>query len=183
MLSPVPNSRRALAPQTLKLSCARARNDEIGFLRHAVLEYSSALEHKAARFPRNLPDDPLEADERGRAVAAVHHQVLDLPLARDVAGERLRDGGPSQLWLVLALTVGLLVPALDRESGVRNDLHVPTSVAKSSPKTGVSSPSGVRTGSLARLQGVIAIARPAGSRTSDRSARRRAWRPARRRTS
>src|SRR5881628_3430941 len=124
MLRPVPNSRRALAPQAAKLSCAGARNDEIGLLRHAVLEYSSALEHKAARFPCNVPDDPLEADERGRAVAAVHHQVLDMPLARDIAGERLCDGGPSQLWQALALTIRLLVPALDGESGVRNVLHV-----------------------------------------------------------
>src|SRR5881396_1870113 len=98
MLSPVPNSRRALAAQAPKLSCARARNDGIGLLRHAVLEYSSALEHKAARFPCNVPDDPLEADERGRAVAAVHHQVLDMAIARDITSERLRDGGPSQLW-------------------------------------------------------------------------------------
>src|SRR5438270_13751546 len=98
MLSPVSNSRRALAAQTPKRSCAGARNDEVGLLRRAVLEYSSALEHKAARFPCNVPDDPLEADERGRAVAAVHHQVFDMPLARDIAGERLCDGGPSQLW-------------------------------------------------------------------------------------
>src|SRR2546425_6328499 len=124
MLSPVPNSRRALAAQAPKLSCAGARDDEVGLLRRAVLEYSSALEHKAARFPCNVPDDPLEADERGRAVAAVHHQVFDMPLARDIAGERLGDGGPSQLWQVLALTIRLLVPALDGESGVRNVLHV-----------------------------------------------------------
>jgi hypothetical protein len=32
--------------------------------------------------------DPLEPDERSRAVAAVHHQVFDMPLARDVTGER-----------------------------------------------------------------------------------------------
>src|SRR6266851_1607978 len=118
MLSPVPNSRRALAAQAPKLSRAGARDDEIGLLRHAVLEYSSALKHEAARFPCNVPDDPLEADERGRAVAAVHHQVFDMPLARDIARERLCDGGPSQLWYVLALTIGLLVPALDGESGV-----------------------------------------------------------------
>src|SRR5207249_3977566 len=98
MLSPVPNSRRTLAAQASKLSCAGARNDDIGLLRHAVLEYSSALEHKAARFPCKVTDDPLEADECGRAVAAVHHQVFDMPLARDVAGECLCDGGPSQLW-------------------------------------------------------------------------------------
>src|SRR5207247_1336794 len=98
MLSPVPNRRRALAAQATKLSGSGARDNGIGLLRHAVLEYSSALEHKAARFPCNVPDDPLEADERGRAVAAVHHQVLDMPLARAIAGERPRDGGPSQLW-------------------------------------------------------------------------------------
>src|SRR5439155_26759793 len=105
-------------------------DDEVGLLRRAVLEYCSALEHKAARFPCNVPDDPLEADERGRAVAAVHHQVFDIPLAGDIAGERLCDDGPSQLWQVLALTIRLLVPAVDGESGVRNVLHVSTSSLK-----------------------------------------------------
>src|SRR5881409_663047 len=66
MLSPVPNRRRAFAAQAAKLSCTGPRDDEIRLLRRAALEYSSALEHKAARFPCNLPDDPLEADERGR---------------------------------------------------------------------------------------------------------------------
>src|SRR5664279_4751214 len=127
MLSPVSNSRRALTAQALKLPGAGARDDEIGLVRHAVLEFSSALEHEAARFPGKVPDDPLEADTRGRAVAPVHHQVFDMPLARNVAGERPHDGGPSQPWYVLALTVRLLVPALDGESGVRNLLHVPTS--------------------------------------------------------
>src|SRR5881409_2117847 len=98
MLSAVPNRRRALATQATKLSGSGARDDRIGLLRHAVLEYSSALEHKAARLPCNVTDHPLETDEPGRAVAAVHHQVLDLPLPRDIAGERLRDSGPSQLW-------------------------------------------------------------------------------------
>src|SRR5438067_10440816 len=98
MLSPVPKSGRALAAQASKLSGAGARDDGIGLLRHAVLEASSALEDKAARFPCNVSDDPLEADERGRAVAAVHHQVFDMPFARNIASERLCDGGPSQLW-------------------------------------------------------------------------------------
>src|SRR2546425_11196010 len=98
MLSPMPNSRRALAAKAPKLPRAGARDYEIGLLRHAVLEYSSALKHEAARFPCNVPDDPLEADERGRAVAAVHHQVFDMPLARDIAGKGLRDGGASESW-------------------------------------------------------------------------------------
>jgi hypothetical protein len=50
----------------------------------------------------------------------VHHQVLDMSLAHDIASERLRDHGPSQLWQILALAIGLLVPALDGESGVRD---------------------------------------------------------------
>src|SRR5436305_5590634 len=124
MLTPVPNSRRALASQASKLSCAGASNDEIGLLRHAVLECSSALKHEAARFPSNVSDDPLEADERGRAVAAVHHQVFDASLARDIACKCLCDGGPSQLRQVLAFTIRFLVPALDGESGVRNVLHI-----------------------------------------------------------
>src|SRR6266700_3791739 len=127
MHRPVPNSRRSFAAQASKLSCTGLRDDEIRLLRHAALEYSSALEHQAARFSCNVPDDPLEADERGRAVAAVHHQVFDMPFARDVADERLGDGGPSQLWQVLALTVRLLVPALDGESGVGNVFHLFTS--------------------------------------------------------
>src|SRR6266480_5402696 len=59
MLRPVANSRRAFAAQASKLSCTGPRDDEIGLLRRAALEYSSALEHKAARFPCNLPDDAL----------------------------------------------------------------------------------------------------------------------------
>src|SRR5438445_7420320 len=105
MLSPVPNARGALAAQASKLSGSGARDDGIGLLRHAVLEYSRALEHEAARFPCNVPDDPLEADERGRAVAAVHHQVLDVPLARDIACERLCDVGLSLILHVLDLYV------------------------------------------------------------------------------
>src|SRR5207249_11785992 len=126
MLSPVPNSRRAFAAQASKLSGTGPRDDEIRLLRRAALEYSSALQHEAARFPWNAPDDPLEADEGGRTVAAVHHQVFDMPLARDIATERLCDGGPCQLWQVLRLAIGLLVPARDAKSRVRSVLHVST---------------------------------------------------------
>src|SRR5881398_3442899 len=52
-----------LAAQASKLSGTGPRDDEIRLLRRAALEYSSALQHEAARFPCNLPDDPLEADE------------------------------------------------------------------------------------------------------------------------
>src|SRR5437660_9542226 len=103
MLSAVPNSRRALAAQIVKLSCAGAGNDEVGLLRHAILEYARALEHEAARSPSKMADNPLEADERCRPVAAVHHQVFDMPLARDITGKSLCDSGPSELWQVLTL--------------------------------------------------------------------------------
>src|SRR5216110_1693973 len=55
MLSPVPNSRRAFAAQASKLSGTGPRDDEIRLLRRAALEYSSALEHEAARFPATRP--------------------------------------------------------------------------------------------------------------------------------
>src|SRR5438128_11640206 len=98
MLSPVANSRLALAAQASKLSCAGARNDDIGLLRHTVLEYSSALEYKAARLPAKVPADPLEADECGRPVDAVHHQVFHMPLSRDLAGDRIFAGASRQLY-------------------------------------------------------------------------------------
>src|SRR5258708_35461654 len=107
MLRPVSNSRRALAVQAPKLSRAGARDDEVGLLSQAVLEYSRALEHETARFPCNVPDDPLEADESGRAVAAVHHQVFEMPAARDIASERLCAGGRRPLWQVTALAIVL----------------------------------------------------------------------------
>src|SRR5437762_380367 len=98
MHRPVPDSGRASAAQAAKLGGTGPRVEGRRLLRRAALEYSSALEHKAARLPCNAPDDPLEADEGGRAVAAVQHQVFDMPFARDIAAERLCDGGPSQLW-------------------------------------------------------------------------------------
>src|SRR5262249_4756536 len=61
--------------------------------------------------------DALEADERGRAVAAVHHQVLDPSLRLDVAGEILRDAGARQP-RALPFTVGFLLPGLDGEASI-----------------------------------------------------------------
>ena len=61
MLGSLCDSRPAIAEQTSKLSRAGPRDHEIRLLRHAVLEYSGALEHKAAAFPCNAPNDPIEA--------------------------------------------------------------------------------------------------------------------------
>src|SRR5678815_4281629 len=127
MLHAVPHRRRSLTAQRAKLSSARARNDDVGLRRHAILERARTLKHEAARFSCNLPDDPLEADERGRAIAAVHHQVCDVPLAREVTGESHFDSGPRELWKVLAFAIGLFVPILDGESGIRDVLHARTS--------------------------------------------------------
>ena len=69
MFHPVSDGRRALSAQALKLSRAGARDNDIGLLRQAALEHSSALEPEAARSPYKT-DDSLEADER-RAVAAI----------------------------------------------------------------------------------------------------------------
>src|SRR5437016_8223394 len=105
MLTPVPHGRCALAAQAPKLACPGAGDDGIGFPRHAVLECPGALEDEAARFSCNVPDDSLETDERCRAVASVHHQVFDLPLACNIAGERLGDGGSSKLWQALIFPI------------------------------------------------------------------------------
>src|SRR5260221_10582952 len=86
-LGPVSDGRRALAAEAAQLPGAGAGHDGERLLRHAVLEGTGALEHEAAGFARDAPDDALEADEHCRAVALVHHEVFDTPLARDVAGE------------------------------------------------------------------------------------------------
>src|SRR4051812_28873108 len=118
MLGPVSHRGSALPAQAPKLSSARAGDDGVRLLGHAILERSGAFEHEAARSPRKTPHEALETDERGRTVAAVHHQVFDMPLTRDVARECLRDGGASEPRRVLPLTIGLLIPALDDESRV-----------------------------------------------------------------
>src|SRR5258706_11528181 len=127
VLRAVAEGRTAVSTEALELSGRGSRDDGIGLLRLGVLEYSDALEHETSGPATEAPNDPLEADERGRAVAAVHHQVLDLPFPLEIAGEGLQDGGPSESWLVLALAVGLFIPGLDGEPSIRALHHVPTS--------------------------------------------------------
>src|SRR5262249_26837752 len=91
------------------------------------LECPGALEHEASRPARKSSDDLLETDERGGAVAPVHHEVLDLPLALDVPRERLGHPGPGELRHVRTLAVGLLLPRLNAEACVRAVLHLATS--------------------------------------------------------
>jgi hypothetical protein len=85
----VPNGRRPIAAQAAQLSRSGTRDDGIGLLGLATLEYPGALQHEAARFTTDSSDDPLQSDERRRTVAAVHHEVFDPPLALDITGERL----------------------------------------------------------------------------------------------
>src|SRR2546423_2198965 len=108
MLVAVPHGRRSLAAQTAKLSRCRARDDGIGFPRLSALECADALEYERTCFTGDSPDDPFEADERGRSVRAVHHQVFDVPVAFEIAGEGFRDGGSGQLREVRAFAVRLL---------------------------------------------------------------------------
>src|SRR6266568_1147228 len=70
MLSPVPNSRRALAAQALKFSRARARDDEIGFLRHAVWPAPQ-------RETVPVAWDAASSRLRLNAVMQLHHTILE----------------------------------------------------------------------------------------------------------
>src|SRR6185503_2315674 len=117
MLEPVADGGAAVPAQALQLAGAGTRHDGVALFRLPALEHTGALEHEAARPPIEASDDALETHERRRAVAPVHHQVLDVALALETAGERLRDARARQLGSVLPLTVGLLVPCLDGELG------------------------------------------------------------------
>src|SRR5436190_20397241 len=110
MLVAVPHGRRSLAAEAAKLSRCGARDDGIGFLRLSDLECADALEYERTCFTGDSPDHPFEADERGRSVSAVHHQVFDVSVAFEIDGEGFRDGGSSQLREVRAFPLRLLVP-------------------------------------------------------------------------
>src|SRR5688572_25301237 len=123
MLHAVPDGGTAIAAQAQQLAGTGAGDDGIGFLCLAVLEYPGSLEHKCSGPAADSSDYPLEADERRRAVAAVHHQVFGLSFPLDIAGEGLRDAGPGKFWQVLALAIRLLIPVLDGKSSIRGLLH------------------------------------------------------------
>src|SRR5258705_1028755 len=124
MLHAVPNGGVAVAQATLQVSSRGAGDNGIGLLRLAAFEYASALENEATGLAVDSSNDPLETDEGRRAVAAIHHQVLDLPLPFDIASVGLGDAGPTESWLVLALTIGRFIPLLDGEPSIRDLLHV-----------------------------------------------------------
>ena len=84
----------------------------------SAFEDASALEDKRASLPGDPSGDSLQADEGRRAVAAVHHQVLDRSFAFDLAGQGLADCRTSELWQVLSLAIGLFLPVLDGESSI-----------------------------------------------------------------
>src|SRR5713101_5334853 len=124
MLHAMPDRRLALTAQVTKLSRAGAGNYRIGLLGDPTLEHAGTLEYETPRLPGESSGDALQADERGGAIQAVHHQVFHVALALDIAGEGLRDPGSGQLRDVRAFTVRLLVPILDGKLGVRAFLHV-----------------------------------------------------------
>src|SRR4051812_16719194 len=73
--------RGTLAAETTEFARPRTGDDRVRFLRLAVLENARALQHEAAAPAADPPGDPLESDEGGCPVAAVHHHVLDVTLA------------------------------------------------------------------------------------------------------
>src|SRR5260370_14720357 len=93
MLHAVHDRRFALTAQATKLSRPRAGNHGIRLLGDPTLEHAGALEDETPRLPGEPPGDALHADECGRAIWAVHHQVFHVALALDIAGECLRDSG------------------------------------------------------------------------------------------
>src|SRR4051812_40022282 len=104
---------RALEP-------ARSADDRQRRLRGAVGELPDLTQHKPALPVARLPGDPLDADERGGAVAAVGEQVLEHRITLDVARVRLRDRCVRELSAV-PLAHGLLVPATDLERRLHGD--------------------------------------------------------------
>src|SRR5689334_18459253 len=113
----------AISPQALELSSCGTGDDGIGLLRLAVLEYPAAFEHERSRPPTDSSDEPLQANERCRAVAPIHHEVLDLPFPLDITSERFRDLGPSKSGKVVTFAVRRFVPRLDGEPRIRALLH------------------------------------------------------------
>src|SRR4051794_17577236 len=120
----------ALATETPEFASPGTGDDGVRLLRLAVFEDARPLEDKAAVAASNPSGESLESDEGRRAVAAVDHQVFDMPLAVDLAGERLHHRRARHLRQILAFAVGLLVPALDGEPCVRGLLHVSGSSAR-----------------------------------------------------
>src|SRR2546422_3947158 len=124
MLHAVPDRRLALTAQATKLSRPGAGNHRIRLLGDPIFEHAGTLEYETPRLPGEPSGYALQADERGGAIRAVHHQVFHVALALDVVGEGLRDPGSGQLRHVRAFTVRLFVPILDGKLGVRAFLHV-----------------------------------------------------------
>src|SRR5687768_3997198 len=125
MFHAVPDGRCAVAQKAPQVSGGGARDNGVGLLRLTVFEDASALEHEAATPAADSSIDLLETYKACRAVATIHHEVLDLRLRFDIAGVGLGHPGASEFWPVRALAVRLFIPALDGEPGICGLLHVP----------------------------------------------------------
>ena len=73
MLHAVSHGGAAVAQEALKVSGSGAGDNGIGLFRLPAFEYASALEHEGVGLASDSSNDPLEAYEGSRAVAAVHH--------------------------------------------------------------------------------------------------------------
>ena len=101
-----------------------AGNDHVGLFRLPVFEYPGPLEYKRAGLSTNPANDAFKADKSGRSIASIHHEVFNPPLAFKVAGECPGDAGSRQPGLVVALTVRLLLPTLNRKTGLRGPCFI-----------------------------------------------------------
>ena len=83
---------------------------------------------EAPGFSCNSSNYSLEADERGRTVRAIHHQVFDMPFSPAMSPVKCFRDGPRGVILgrSRALAIRLLVHfALMAESSVRDSFHTP----------------------------------------------------------
>src|ERR1051325_11058769 len=114
MLHSVSNGRGTVADQAAQLSTRGSGDDGINLLRLTAFEYASAFKDKAASLAANFPGDALESEEHGGAVAAVHHEVIEMSLTHDISRVGLGNAGLGELRQVGALAVRFFVPARDR---------------------------------------------------------------------
>ncbi len=104
MLGAVANGGTPIALEATQLTSCGARNDGVGLLRLAALEFANALEHKSSALPTDSSDDPLETDEwngpsAGLSCGLLCHDALYHPCG--VSGP-LAAASEDAIWLYSA---------------------------------------------------------------------------------
>src|SRR5678816_4649338 len=85
MLHPVSHGSRALATKSAQISRRRAGDYGVRLFRQPALESTGAFHDERTASLADPRRDPFQADESRRPVGPVHHQILDLAYALDVA--------------------------------------------------------------------------------------------------